>query len=208
MRKLSKKFLSLFIIGLSGLFWGREISDYSFPHDVRSPFVPVFGDTFVFRFVVDSWFSIKTVLLGRSLSEIFPSVVQGVMVNMICKFPIFTTKNLSSHRYRFRFGMVVPSDRETLHTVVPAGMPIPLIKPFKIFCAYFCVLALRERNKFVRLIKRLRYFVSVNTLFSHVPIPNRNLLLSRYFNFTCLVLQANLDINNFSSYTRRKIPVL
>lgn len=161
MCKFSMKFASSFIIGKSGFFGKNEtpkVNFFTVNFYTRYPFIYAFipMNTNKSTGVVRSKSSIACILRISSLSQIFPSVVERVVVDVVGLFFWATPKNFSRHWYVVvaivlicAYGIKAFCDR------IPDGPPNPLFKPFVVLSIDDSDLILRQSNKAVRFIEWL-----------------------------------------------------
>ena len=173
------------IIGKSGPLGGLVSSKiFLFPTHFNSclPSFPNLVNSFIFRCGRIIFLSIAIVFSKRTFSKVLPAVVQSIAIFVIGQFLRLTPKNYSMH-IDFRgesYGVETPT------TWNPQGTPIPLIQPLKIGGIYDGVLALRQCDKTIGLVKRLSdcvafHAVGINSSW-HRSSSQGLLQLSRYSN--------------------------
>ena len=168
MSKFSVKLDSLNIIPESRFFCRPESTKKPrliVESNTRYPCTPVLPvrNSFESTGVVFIQFAISRILRARALTEIISSIVQRVMVLMVC---ILTLKNCSVHGH---FSLTIPpASIKTSGVFRPKSMPVVLGKPPKIFGINNRILSLRKWDKAVGFIQRLNNFVSADREF-HSP---------------------------------------
>lgn len=127
--------------------------------------------------VIALWSSIPLALSPSASAKILFSHVQCVVINVISFFVWITVKHCSVHENTFyRTVRFVSSSVKAFSALVPAGVPIPLRKPLKVFSVNNGVLSLRKWNQAVRLVERLGYCMSLHAVLEHWSTSNGLLL--------------------------------
>lgn len=165
MRKFTKQFFGFPVISQRSINRAVEhaqITLLPFAPDSSGPASGAFKDehTFVAARIVTALALIIGIASG-SISKIFASIVEGVVVFMINFFKL-----------RAKQSMHPRSTTTTTSTNVIAACrlalisePIPLRKPFKVGNVNYRILVVRKRDEAVGFIKRLGYGVSYHTAF-------------------------------------------
>lgn len=213
MSELTVVLLGSLIVSLCGLFRGVIRSKVRSGPFVRNPsnplshcFVPV--DSLEPTSVARHFLSILSVLRGRTFPKIFASIIDCIPVSVISKFTGVAAKKKTVHIdiSAICSSRLSPHRIKTVRVGIPDGIPIPLREPSEIVGVNDGVLALRERNKSVRFVERLRHFVSDNTSFKHLPTSSWNVLRSHSIIFAVFVLLL-LCPSGFSQSTSTTINV-
>lgn len=181
--KLSMILLGSLVIGVRRFFFGREASQMYALVIERDECSPSLGKGTPKNTLINATgnFCLKTIatiLSIRTLSKIFSSVVQSVVIPVVAFFSSFAPGDDSVHSDGF--SICTPVNVEILGRWTPIRGPVPLRKPVEVLNVDNRVLSLRQWDKSVRFIEWLNNFVSDNTLLGHVLPPSR-MCFSRYF---------------------------
>ena len=187
------KFFNFFVIGTCCLFTGSKVSDVDtsilkFRHSSPWPSFVVLAKShsLISDAIIFADFPVVAILNVYAYSQVFSSIIKTIAVFVVSLFAWLTAKYHAVHAYAwsspvaFFFGGTPYSIKTTLSTV---RVPIPLRKPFKVFRIYDCVLALRQWNKSVRLVERLRNLVFLHGAF-HWSTSNGLVNISRILAYT------------------------
>lgn len=168
--KFSKQSTGSFFSHICSFFFCGEISkvhEFSIDSNASLPFAMrtkmyTFNSNQIVR--VQSFVAIVFCL--RALSQVRPSIIKRIVVDMVHLFPIFTCKNYAMHPNSFI--PLMSSHTKTSCMGIKLRFPIPLIEPVVVRSIYNGVLPLRKRDKSVRLVERLRNGVPLNRHLEHV----------------------------------------
>lgn len=119
-------------------------------------FVP--SGTLVATCTVLTQFLVSHIQRVRALSEILSTVIQRVMVFVVAFFPAFAIKDYTRHRIGNSAASCTNStgSSKARSFAIPNRAPVPLRQPLKVFQIDNGILALRQGNQSIGLVKRLK----------------------------------------------------
>jgi hypothetical protein len=143
-------------------------------------FIPAYA--FISTCVVRLGSSISHILTIGTLSEIFSSIVESIMVYMVNLLRWAYSDNYVVHFNQLSFVSNPSRSVESIRVFLPCSAPVPLIKPIVIFGVHDCILSFGKWNKAVRWVGRLSNWMAFcGTLLGHIPTSNGIVLLNRHF---------------------------
>jgi hypothetical protein len=180
------------IVGLCRIFFGVEIAEefkFTFDSYITTPLFPDFVpmNSFEPTTTVPCQLLISAILCMATFAEVLTAVIKCIVIFVITFFFGVTSENNSGHvvYHHSLANSDAPRGRKAFSLLAPNSAPIPFRQPTKVLGVHDSVLALREGDESVGLVKRLVNFMSSDlvrsTLGAHRSSSQGLLQFSRYF---------------------------